>query len=99
MALMPSSEDCWLTRPEVGERLRVPEKTLAQWASQKKGPRYYRFGRHCRYLLSDVIAWEQAQFSGGSSPPEPERVQVGGSTAPKHHPAEVRAPRPGGSAA
>jgi hypothetical protein len=44
MALLPSSEDYWLTRPEVGERLRVPEKTLAQWASQKKGPKYRRFG-------------------------------------------------------
>jgi excisionase family DNA binding protein len=61
MALMPSSEDSqteviiyWLTRPEVAERLRVPEKTLAQWASQGKGPKYHRFGRHCRYRLSDL---------------------------------------------
>jgi Helix-turn-helix domain len=67
MALMPSSEDYWLTRPEVGERLRVPEKTLAQWASQHKGPKYHRFGRHCRYRLSDVIAWENAQFGGGDA--------------------------------
>lgn len=67
MALMPSSEDYWLTRPEVGERLRVPEKTLAQWACQSKGPKYAKFGRHCRYRLSDVIAWEEAQFSGGDA--------------------------------
>ena len=67
MTLMPSSEDYWLTRPEVGERLRVPEKTLAQWASQGKGPKYARFGRHCRYRLSDVIAWENQQFSGGDA--------------------------------
>lgn len=67
MAPMPSSEDYWLTRPEVGKRLRVPEKTLAQWASQKRGPKYSRFGRHCRYRLSDVIAWEHAQFSGGAA--------------------------------
>jgi predicted DNA-binding transcriptional regulator AlpA len=66
MALMPSSEDSWLTRPEVGERLRVPEKTLAQWASQQKGPRYARFGRHVRYRLADVIAWENAQFRSAS---------------------------------
>lgn len=62
---MPISEDFWLTRPEVGERLKVPVKTLAQWASQGKGPRYHLFGRHCRYRLSDVIAWENAQFSRG----------------------------------
>jgi hypothetical protein len=62
---MPTSEDYWLTRPEVGERLRVPVKTLAQWASVGKGPKYSRFGRHSRYKLSDCIAWEEAQFSRG----------------------------------
>ena len=67
MEVTPSSEDYWLTRPEVGERLKIPAKTLAQWASQKKGPRYAAFGRHTRYKLSDVIAWENAQFSGGDA--------------------------------
>lgn len=67
MALPPSSEDCWLTRPEVGERLKVPVKTLAQWASRGEGPPYSRFGRHCRYRLSNVIAWESKQFSGGDA--------------------------------
>lgn len=67
MALMPSSEDCWLTRPEVAERLRLPEKTLAQWASQGKGPRYHRFGRHARYRLSDCMSWEDAQVGGGDA--------------------------------
>ena len=64
---MTTSEDHWLTRPEVGERLRVPAKTLAVWASQKKGPRYALIGKHARYRLSDVIAWENAQFSGGDA--------------------------------
>ena len=67
MSLMPSSEDYWLTRPEVGERIKVPEKTLAQWASQGKGPKYHRLGRHARYRLSDLIAWENAQFTGGAA--------------------------------
>jgi hypothetical protein len=74
MSLTPSSEDAqtaviiyWLTRPEVAERIRVPEKTLAQWASQRKGPKYSRFGRHCRYRLSDLIAWENAQSGGGEA--------------------------------
>jgi excisionase family DNA binding protein len=64
-ASMTDAVDSWLTRVEVAARLRVPEKTLAQWASQKRGPRYRRFGRHCRYRLSDVILWEEQQFTGG----------------------------------
>lgn len=66
-ASMVETVDQWLTRAEVAERLRVPEKTLAQWASQRRGPKYARFGRHCRYRLSDVIAWENEQFSGGDA--------------------------------
>jgi hypothetical protein len=45
--------------------LQIPEKTLAQWASQKKGPPYRRFGRHTRYRLSECVAWENAQAVGG----------------------------------
>jgi excisionase family DNA binding protein len=54
--------DRWLTRNELATRLGVPEKTPAQWASKGTGPRYARFGRHVRYRLSDVIAWEQEQL-------------------------------------
>jgi predicted DNA-binding transcriptional regulator AlpA len=60
-------QDEWLTRQEVAEREKLPPATLAQWASQGKGPRYRRFGRHVRYALSDVIAWENAQFSRGGA--------------------------------
>lgn len=59
--------DRWITRQQVADREQLPVATLAQWASQGKGPRYARFGRHCRYRLSDVIAWEQAQFVGGAA--------------------------------
>lgn len=61
------TEDAWLTRQEVADRERLPVATIAQWASQGKGPKYAKFGRHCRYRLSDVIAWENAQFSGGDA--------------------------------
>ena len=57
----------WLTRPEVAERLRVPEKTLAQWAVKKTGPRYAKLGRHVRYRLADVEAWEDEQIRGEAS--------------------------------
>lgn len=52
----------WLTREELSERLRIPVKTLAQWAHLGKGPRYARFGKYARYRLDDVMAWEQEQL-------------------------------------
>lgn len=57
----------WLTRVEVAERLRVSDKTLNQWAVKKTGPRYAKFGRHVRYRLADVEAWEEAQIRGEAS--------------------------------
>jgi hypothetical protein len=58
-------EDTWITRPELAAREKLPVATLAQWGSQGKGPKYAKFGRHVRYRLSDVIAWENAQFNSG----------------------------------
>jgi len=61
------AEDTWLTRQEVADRMKLPAATLAQWASQGKGPKYGKFGRHVRYRLSDVIAWENEQFGGNDA--------------------------------
>jgi hypothetical protein len=60
-----SPENRWLTRKQLSNREQVPEATLAQWASgsERRGPKFAKFGRHVRYRLSDVIAWENAQFS------------------------------------
>ena len=55
--------DVWITRPELAARWKMPVATLNQWASQRKGPRYALFGRHARYHIDDVIAWETAQFA------------------------------------
>lgn len=52
----------WLTRKELAARWKMPPATLAQWAHGRRGPRYGLFGRHVRYRLSDVIAWEEAQL-------------------------------------
>jgi hypothetical protein len=57
----------WLTRNELAERWKLPPATLNQWASRGQGPKYALFGRHARYRLSDVIAWEDAQFSPGAA--------------------------------
>ncbi|WP_280272629.1 helix-turn-helix domain-containing protein [Nocardia wallacei] len=55
----------WLSTKEVSRRLKIPEKTLANWASLGKGPRFARMGRYRRYRLSDLIAWEEAQLENG----------------------------------
>jgi hypothetical protein len=60
------ADSVWLTRPELADRWKLPSGTLDQWASRGRGPEYALFGRHARYRLSDVIAWENAQFSEDS---------------------------------
>lgn len=55
------------TRSEVAEYLGVPERTLAQWAYQSKGPSYRIVGRHARYRWADVERWLETQESGGGA--------------------------------
>lgn len=60
-----SASTTWLTRAELADRWKLPPATLAQWASQGRGPRYAKFGRHVRYSISDVTAYENQQFAAG----------------------------------
>lgn len=48
-------------RQEVADYLRVPIKTLAQWAYWGIGPPYRRVGRHTRYCWADVDRWLEQQ--------------------------------------
>lgn len=64
---MQTSTDYWLSRDEVADRLKLPIATIAQWASQKKGPPFAKIGRFARYKLSDLLAWEDAQATGGEA--------------------------------
>lgn len=57
-----TAHDKWLSRQELADRYGLPVKTPAGWASKGTGPRYARFGKHVRYRLSDVLAWEMQQF-------------------------------------
>jgi excisionase family DNA binding protein len=57
------TESIWLSRKELAERLNIPTKTPAEWATKRVGPRYAKFGRHVRYRLSDVVAWEDSLLS------------------------------------
>jgi predicted DNA-binding transcriptional regulator AlpA len=54
--------DRHLTPQELARRERVPLKSVYVWNSTGTGPRYLRVGRHVRYRLSDVIAWEAARL-------------------------------------
>ena len=52
-----------LTPEDIAEREGVPLATVYQWASRGGGPPGFRVGRHRRYRLADVIAWEEQQIA------------------------------------
>lgn len=54
-----------LTIKELAEREGVPVSTAYRWNTRGEGPRYLKIGRHVRYKLSDVEAWEQTRYAGG----------------------------------
>lgn len=41
----------------------VPVATVYNWRSTGYGPRGFRVGKHLRYRLADVEAWEDAQVA------------------------------------
>jgi predicted DNA-binding transcriptional regulator AlpA len=56
--------DKFLTRAEVAERLDLTTKTLANWASNGKGPRCIRLaGGVVRYPRDEYEVWEQQQLN------------------------------------
>ena len=52
-----------LTPETLAEREGVPLKTVYAWNSAGTGPRYMKIGRHVRYKLADVIAWENEHYT------------------------------------
>ena len=58
-----------LTPEALAERMGVPLKTVYGWNHKGTGPRYIRVGKHVRYKLADVVAWENALYAdnGGSA--------------------------------
>jgi predicted DNA-binding transcriptional regulator AlpA len=57
----------WLTRPQLAERLQIAKSTIEGWAVTGYGPRFKKIGRHVRYRLDWVIAWENSDSSGVAS--------------------------------
>lgn len=52
-----------LTITDLAEREGVPPATIYQWNSRGTGPRFMKIGRHVRYRLADVIAWENSRYA------------------------------------
>jgi predicted DNA-binding transcriptional regulator AlpA len=46
----------------LAEREGVPLDTVYRWNRLRIGPRYMKIGRHVRYRLADVIAWENSRL-------------------------------------
>ncbi|MEV0337039.1 helix-turn-helix domain-containing protein [Nocardia sp. NPDC050717] len=40
------NDETWLSTAELAARLKIPVKTLANWAASGAGPRFARMGRH-----------------------------------------------------
>ena len=52
-----------MTPEELGEKLAIPVKTLAEWRSNGTGPAYRRVGRHVRYAPKDVETWLRDRYA------------------------------------
>ena len=50
-----------LSPADLAERERVPLETVYGWNKTRSGPRYMKVGRHVRYRVADVIAWEDSR--------------------------------------
>jgi predicted site-specific integrase-resolvase len=50
-----------LNTKEASERLRIPEKTLANWRNKRIGPPFRKFGRRVLYPLDQLERWEAEQ--------------------------------------
>jgi predicted DNA-binding transcriptional regulator AlpA len=55
--------DKHLSPEDLAEREGVPVATVYQWNSRGTGPRPMKIGRHVRYRLADVIAWEDSRYA------------------------------------
>lgn len=50
-----------LDNNQAAEMMHINSRTLQNWRSTGKSPRYVKVGRHVRYRVSDLRAWLDAQ--------------------------------------
>lgn len=62
-----------LTPPEAAEYLRLDERTLGNWRSAGRGPRYLKLGK-IRYSRRDLDRWLEAHARDPEAPPRPRRA-------------------------
>lgn len=62
VTLIRSEEIEFLSRVQVAAKLHVSVQTLANWASEEKGPRCKRLGREVVYLRHEVEAYMLSVF-------------------------------------
>lgn len=56
------NDDTHLTVAELAEREQVSVETVRTWNRTRTGPRFMKIGRHVRYRLADVLAWEDSRI-------------------------------------
>lgn len=59
--------DRHLSAEELADREGVALQTVYGWNKTRSGPSYMRIGRHIRYRLADVVAWEESRVVGPAS--------------------------------
>jgi excisionase family DNA binding protein len=65
MASQLNENDGYLNREDAAAYLGVSPGTLARWASNGEGPRYYRLGRSTKYLPHDLDAFIETRRRPG----------------------------------
>lgn len=56
--------DRHLSPEDLAKREGVPLQTIYSWNKTRSGPPFMHIGRHVRYRLADVIAWEKSRTVG-----------------------------------
>lgn len=62
--MSPPLAAAWRTRPDEGacRSLGVPLMSVYGWTSRGGGRRFMKFGKHVRYKVADVEAWEHEHY-------------------------------------
>jgi excisionase family DNA binding protein len=58
---MAAAANPWMTPEEVAKRFKVPLATVYAWRYKRIGPAAVKVGRHLRYRVEAVEAWEREQ--------------------------------------
>jgi predicted DNA-binding transcriptional regulator AlpA len=52
-----------LSPRDLAGRYGLPLETVYTWNKTGRGPKYLKIGRHVRYRLADVLAWEKTRVA------------------------------------